>query len=141
VFTAAEQALVNQLPTSAWGACQPRRADLEAGRSAVVNCRPRNSGTSKLPVIIQFTSQSAMNSWMATKGSYPASNSCAKGENRTTTWTHNGVTEGTLSCGYAASVGKYLISWSNTTNNIALQAEGSDPGALYTWWTKSAYVP
>lgn len=139
VLTDGEQQLAHSLDPNDLTACTSR-ADLEGnGIIAAVNCQAVETGPTDRPLVVQFSSISAAQSWFSNNtAGFPDKGDCAEGY-KLGTWSHNYITAGTLGCAYTGE-GNFRMIWVIDSALIGVVADGSNGAAMNIWWAKSAYV-
>ncbi len=142
-LTGAQLALVARIKSSVLTGCRPTTQAPPLGTVAV-NCNPVAAGPTKMPAVIQFTSQAAMNQWMSTNWQSSVtglSTDCAQG-NYNREWTSpatNNQRAGQVVCKQTAS-NDFTMAWTFDTALIGVVAEGPDGATIFQWWKNNAYL-
>jgi hypothetical protein len=143
-LTRAEQNLVAQIKTSILAQCVPAPKSETGDVVAAVNCRAAQQGPTKLPLVMQFSSATAMNRWItgwAADITPKAGNRCPDGQYNVP-WTSS-VTDnqraGQLVCKQVAT-GDFSMVWSFDSTPVVVFTDGADGPSLYQWWTANAYL-
>ncbi|GAA1264732.1 hypothetical protein GCM10009677_15710 [Sphaerisporangium rubeum] len=135
-FSPAEQALVGRLKTSVLKSCDPRPDEENDGVIAAVNCTATRTGPAKRPLVMRFSSDDSLKTWLDghTKGLSDAG--CSNGDSAAA-WNHEGTVKGTLVC-KPGDDDNYLAIWTFDSERIAVIAEAADRGTIRAWWAKNA---
>jgi hypothetical protein len=133
-FSAAEQALVNQLDPSAMKDCEPARDEETSEINAAVLCNAGDDGRGVFA--FNFVNKTALqnDSSSYSKG-ITTQGDCKNGKDQVTTWSYdnNETTQGALLCSHTTD-GSAYIRWYYTDKLLGFFATDKDGVALYTWW-------
>ncbi len=136
--TAAQIALAGLVKTSVAKDCVPNTAaeTTTPQVTAAINCVPVATGLTRNPLLMQFTSATAMNAWVDGLNTPTTSADCAEGKGRGT-WYHDDVRMGSLIC-QPQQDGIFRIIWAFEGRNVIAIADGADAATTYTWWQNNA---
>jgi hypothetical protein len=142
-LSAAQGSLVTQLRTSVLTSCTPALIQLPPGVVAAVDCQAVATGPTKLPLVMQFSSAAAMNSWLGSgwqKGLTQPSNAVCSAGNYDHEWSGQltpNQRAGELVC-VQAGTNDFRMAWTFDSAAVMVTAEGADGATLYQWWQKNA---
>jgi hypothetical protein len=103
--------------------------------AAAINCAPVAAGLSLQPLLIQFTSANAMNTYVDSLNTPTTSADCVDGKGRGY-WYHDDVRMGALIC--QVQSGAFRITWAFEGRNVVVIADGADAATTYAWWQDNA---
>jgi hypothetical protein len=144
-LTAAQQSLAAQLRTSVLTSCIAAPIQLPPGVVAALDCQAVATGPTKLPLVMQFSNLTAMNSWLKSGWeagiTQPMGTVCSDGDYQQQ-WQSQltpNLRAGELVC-VQAGTNDFRMAWTFDSAAVMVTAQGTDGATLYQWWQKNAYL-
>lgn len=136
--TAGQIALASAVKTTVAKDCQPNpAAEAATGQvTAAINCATVDTGLTRTPLLMQFASATAMNTWVDGLNAPTTNADCTDGEGRGI-WYHDDVRMGSLIC-QPQPDGVFRIIWAFEGRNVVAIADGADAATTYAWWENNA---